>query len=186
MTPRDPGPGKDLILRYYFPLRRWYFTMSLNRSGSYRKCKRSRFFPPHFSQILALICEWLSSVDKSWRTRVRVLRPDNVPFFSLFSFFFFSSLSLHFFFFFYFGDQPWHPHRRLIFNYGAADSRTRNTFIAAPGIDFPHGSTEIYPHRIVHLSFQEQDSFSPREFVRPNISKLLFDFVKIIVIFNLI
>lgn len=127
---------------------------------------------PHFSQILALICEWLSSLTKAREPEFEFPDPTMCPFF--FPFFLSFSLSLHFF---YFGDQPWHPHphRRLIFNYGAADSRTRNTFIAAPGIDFPHGSTEIYPHnhRIVHLSrtvfrgsFQEKDSlrsFSPNE-----------------------
>ena len=67
-------------------------------------------------------------------------RPANVPFF----------LSLHFF---YFGDQTWHPHRRLIFNYGAADSRTRNTFIATPKNTFENPLKFIRNHRdrIMHV-----------------------------------
>ena len=145
--------------------------MFLNRSGSYRKCK-DRDFPPLLansrSNLWVIVLGWqkLENPSSSSPTRRCAL--------FFFLFFLSFSLSLHFF---YFGDQPWHPHphRRLIFNYGAADSRTRNTFIAAPGIDFPHGSTEIYPHnhRIVHLSrtvfrgsFQEKDSlrsFSPNE-----------------------
>jgi len=32
-------------------------------------------------------------------------------------------------YFFYFSDELWHPRQRLIFNYSAADSRTRNTFM---------------------------------------------------------
>lgn len=164
--------------------------MLLNRSGSYRKCKdrdRPLLLANSRSNLWVIVLGWQKLENPKL---FEFSDPtDPCPFLSFFFFSFFFSLSLHFF---YFGDQPWHPHphRRLIFNYGAADSRTRNTFIAAPGIDFQHGSTETYPQPsdrapivpcFVDPSRKRNSlrSFSPREFIYPNILKLLCDFVKI-------
>lgn len=136
--------------------------MLLNRSGSYRKCKdrdRPLLLANSRSNLWVIVLGWQKLENPKL---FEFSDPtDPCPFLSFFFFSFFFSLSLHFF---YFGDQPWHPHphRRLIFNYGAADSRTRNTFIAAPGIDFHHWnlSTTIgsCTYRTVFRgSFQEEE-----------------------------